>query len=151
MQILSKSIIFLTFCCLASFFVFIIKGWFFTPHTAISSGGASNTNVVQVAQVEPMNDVQKKGSSIFNQNCSSCHRINGMLVGPALAGLNEKYAGDEEWLYNWIRNAPKLINEGDEKAIALYEQYNQKQMSAFPTLTDEDINAILSYISYESS
>jgi len=86
------------------------------------------------------------GEKLFKQNCSACHALNAKRVGPALAGVNEKYAGDEEWLYNWIRNAPGMIADGDPKAVALYEQYNKQQMQAFPTLTDADIDNILKYI-----
>jgi mono/diheme cytochrome c family protein len=86
------------------------------------------------------------GETLFKQNCSACHAINAKRVGPALAGVNAKYAGDEEWLYSWIRNAPGLIAKGDPKAVALYEQYNKQAMQAFPTFTDDDIANILEYI-----
>jgi len=88
----------------------------------------------------------ENGSKLFKQNCSACHAINAKRVGPALAGVSDKYSGDEEWLYSWIRNAPAMIANGDEKAVALYEEYNKQQMQAFPTLTDQDIADILQYI-----
>jgi cytochrome c551/c552 len=86
------------------------------------------------------------GEKLYKQHCTACHKINRQLVGPALKGVNEKYSGDEEWLYGWIRNAPALIKQGDEKAVALYNQYNQQQMTAFPFLSDGDIDNILVYI-----
>ena len=87
------------------------------------------------------------GEQLFRQNCSSCHKVNGKLIGPALAGVTEKYAGDEEWLYRWIKNSPGMIfQEKDEKAIALWESYNKVAMTAFPNLTDDDITNILAWV-----
>lgn len=85
------------------------------------------------------------GVSLFKTNCASCHRITGQLVGPQLQGVAAKYADDKDWLYSWVRNSSKLIKNKDPKAIALFEQYGKQQMISFPTLTDEDIDAILGY------
>lgn len=92
-----------------------------------------------------------EGKSLFNQNCSACHRVKGKLVGPQLAGVNEKYAGDREWLYEWIKNSQALINAGDEKAVELYNQYNQQLMQAFPNLSNEQIDNILAWVDDEAS
>ena len=87
------------------------------------------------------------GEKLFRQNCSSCHKVNGKLIGPALAGISEKYSGDEEWLYKWIKNSPGMIFvEKDEKAIALWEANNKLAMTAFPNLTDDDITNILAWV-----
>ncbi len=89
----------------------------------------------------------ENGKKLFKSQCSSCHALNAKRIGPALSGVNQKYAGDEEWLYSWIRNAPALIGSGDEKAVALYEEWKANgMMQAFPTLTDENIADILQYI-----
>ena len=42
-----------------------------------------------------------KGKSLFNANCAACHKLNKNLVGPALAGVSEKY--EKDWLYTWIK------------------------------------------------
>lgn len=87
------------------------------------------------------------GEKLFRQNCSSCHKVNGKLIGPALAGVTEKYAGDEEWLYRWIKNSPAMIFvEKDPKAIALWEANQKQAMTAFPNLTDDDITNILAWV-----
>ncbi len=91
------------------------------------------------------------GETLFRNNCSACHQINRKLVGPAMAGINEKYAGDEEWLYQWIRNAPGMIQEGDEKAVALWEANNKLMMNAFPNLTDQDITNVLAWVEAETA
>lgn len=96
------------------------------------------------AQDQPAGD-PVKGKQIFNQNCAACHALNRKMTGPALAGVTAKYDGDKEWLYAWIRNNQSLIKAGDERALAIYNEYNQAAMNAFPTLSNEDIDNILAY------
>lgn len=86
-----------------------------------------------------------KGKQLFNQNCAACHALNRKMTGPALAGVTAKYEGDKEWLYAWIKNNNSLIKAGDERALAIYNEYNQAAMTAFPTLSNEDIDNILAY------
>ena len=85
----------------------------------------------------------KNGKKLFKSNCASCHKLDKKLVGPALTGVTDKYS--EEWLKKWIRNNAELRASGDEDAIAIFEEYNGSVMSAFPTLSDQDIFDILQY------
>ena len=86
------------------------------------------------------------GGKLFKQNCSTCHKVDKPMTGPALKGIGEKYANDKEWLYKWIRNSQGLIKAGDPKAVKLYEENQKKQMNAFPTLSDDEIESILLYV-----
>tara|TARA_B110000977_G_scaffold201599_1_gene297151 strand:+ start:2747 stop:4105 length:1359 start_codon:yes stop_codon:yes gene_type:complete len=86
-----------------------------------------------------------KGKQLFNQNCAACHALNRKMTGPALAGVTAKYEGDKEWLYAWIKNNNSLIKAGDQRALSIYNEYNQAAMTAFPTLSNEDIDNILVY------
>lgn len=90
-------------------------------------------------------DVQM-GKSLFNANCAACHKLNKRAVGPALAGVSEKY--DKEWLYAWIKNSMAMVKAGDPQAVAIYEEYNKSVMTAFPQLSNEDIDNILAYTDY---
>ena len=99
------------------------------------------TSVLQAQEAD-----LKEGETIFKQRCSSCHRVEGTLIGPQLLGVSAKYASDREWLYNWVRNSPALIQSGDEKAVALYEQYNKQLMSPHPDLEDQQIENILAWV-----
>ena len=88
------------------------------------------------------------GESLFSSNCASCHYLgpeSKKLIGP---GLNDHIFEEhsKDWLYSWIRNSSELIASGDEKAIALFEEYNKSVMTAFPYFTDDDIDNILAYI-----
>ena len=88
-----------------------------------------------------------KGKSLFNSNCAACHKLNKNLIGPALAGVSEKY--EKEWLYTWIKNSSAMIKSGDERAVAIWEEYNKAAMNAFPQLSNEDIDNILAYTDYK--
>ena len=88
-----------------------------------------------------------KGKSLFNANCAACHKLNKNLVGPALAGVSEKY--EKDWLYSWIKNSAAMIKAGDERAVAIWEEYNKAAMNAFPQLSNEDIDNILAYTDYK--
>ena len=57
--------------------------------------------------------------------------INKKMIGPALAGVNDKYS--QEWLIKWIKNSAELIASGDPDAVAIWEEYNKSPMSSFYT------------------
>ncbi len=83
------------------------------------------------------------GKTLFNANCAACHKLYKKGVGPALFGVGDKY--DKEWLYKWIRNSQDFIKSGDPQAIAVFEANNQSVMTAFPALSDTDIDNIIAY------
>lgn len=86
-----------------------------------------------------------KGKEIFNANCASCHKLDAKATGPALRGVEAKY--DKEWLYKWIKNSGELIKSGDAQAVKVFEENNKVAMTAFPQLSNEDIDNILAYTS----
>ena len=86
---------------------------------------------------------QKAGRKLFNANCASCHKLDKRSTGPALGKVEERR--ENEWLKKWIRNNAELRASGDADAIAIYEEYNQSNMTAFPQLTDQNIDDILYY------
>ncbi len=93
-------------------------------------------------------DIQN-GEELFKANCTSCHRLGdekkAKLIGPGLnVEIFQEYT--EEWLISWIKNSSAMIESGDELAIAIFEQYNQSVMTAFPTFSDDDVRDILAYI-----
>ena len=86
----------------------------------------------------------ENGETIYNANCASCHMINKKMIGPALAGVNDKYS--EEWLLKWIKNSAELIASGDPDAIAIWEEYNKAAMPSFLHLSDDEVRDVLAYI-----
>jgi mono/diheme cytochrome c family protein len=88
------------------------------------------------------------GEKLYQANCTQCHAINEVVIGPALKNVHERRP--KEWLIEWIRNSQKLIQSGDEYANQIYEEYNKTAMPAYP-FSDEEITSILSYIKVESN
>ncbi len=86
---------------------------------------------------------QKEGRKLFKSLCASCHKLDKKLIGPALGGVEERREND--WLKAWIKDNAKLRKSGDRDAIAIFEEYNGSVMSAFPQLSDQQIDDILYY------
>lgn len=85
------------------------------------------------------------GKALFSANCASCHAIDKKLTGPALAGVEDRWP-DKKMLHAWIRNNQAVIKSGYPYAVNLYNEYNKTPMNTFPSITDAEIDAILSYI-----
>ncbi|MEQ8554089.1 MAG: cytochrome c [Cyclobacteriaceae bacterium] len=89
------------------------------------------------------------GSAIFATNCAACHTIGqGQLVGPDLKGVTQKY--EKSWITRFIRESQTMVDEGDEKAVAVFNANNMIPMPAMP-LTNKEIDALLEHIAKISS
>ncbi len=90
-----------------------------------------------------------KGKTLFNTNCAACHQLDKKMTGPALRNvetrLSETAGLDRAWIYAWIRNSNAVIRSGDAYANKIYAEYNNSAMTAFPQLSDADLNDILAY------
>lgn len=84
------------------------------------------------------------GKDLFNSLCAACHKPYKRATGPALHGVTERHEID--WLYRWIKNSAAMIDAGDPAAVAIYEEYNETPMNAFPQLSNSDIDNILAYV-----
>lgn len=125
---------------------------------AAISMGASVLTFAQDAPEEPVaaagetsvvaGDVTA-GEALFKANCTSCHAVSKRVLGPALAGVDQRY--EREWLHKWIKNAPAMIAAGDPAAVKVYNEYNQSPMTPFPHLSEEDIDNMLAYIKAEEN
>ena len=110
----------------------------------VSVVAQEEATVAEVSTADPV-----KGKQLFNQNCAACHAMDRKMTGPALANVESRLAEDEgldkEWLYAWIRNSAGVIASGDAYANKIFNEYNKAAMTAFPTLSDQDIDDILAY------
>ncbi|MEL6925041.1 MAG: cytochrome c [Bacteroidota bacterium] len=90
-----------------------------------------------------------KGKVLFKNNCASCHNKNmrSNMTGPALGGVEERWAGREELLYSWIRNPGKVLSTGDDYIVELYNTWDKNLMPGFANFSDADIENILAYVS----
>lgn len=89
------------------------------------------------------------GEKLFTANCTSCHKINSQLIGPALKDVDKKES--DEWLHKWIKNNGALRASGDKDALAIYTQFNKTEMTQFTSFSDQDITNILAYIKQQSA
>ena len=86
---------------------------------------------------------QKEGKKLFKSLCASCHKLDKKLVGPALGGIEERR--ENAWLKAWIKDNAALRATGDSDANAIFDEYKGSNMTAFPQLTDQNIDDILYY------
>lgn len=87
------------------------------------------------------------GRQLFNNNCASCHSITKDLTGPKLGGVLDRdpYNGDINKLVHWVHNADKLTGT-DPYYKGLKAQFGGTQMTAFPSMPDKDVEAIIKYV-----
>lgn len=101
-------------------------------------------------------DGNAPGEKTFKANCASCHKMNAKLIGPALAGVGERWqaAGDyqdipsKEWLRRFIRNWQDPVEAGPPYALEIVK-FDGSAMSAFPQLSDTDLDSLLMYLGVE--
>ncbi|MEN9523316.1 MAG: hypothetical protein RL065_1693 [Bacteroidota bacterium] len=84
------------------------------------------------------------GEAIFKNNCSSCHKINEDMTGPALKDIEKRR--DKAWVYKWVHNSSAVVASGDKYAVDLFNKWSKTQMTQFPNLKEEEIDGILDYI-----
>lgn len=69
----------------------------------------------------------EKGHDVFNQYCSSCHKIDEKLVGPPVKEMAQIYKGNGTDLQKWIKNPGK--KRPDYPQMPSFEsQLNQEQL-----------------------
>ena len=85
------------------------------------------------------------GKAIFQNNCASCHSTFKDLTGPALGGVSKRLP-DRKLVYKWVRNPAAILKSGDVYFNTLKKQFGDVQMTAFPDLTDGEIDAVIDYI-----
>ncbi|MCB0464678.1 MAG: c-type cytochrome, partial [Aequorivita sp.] len=84
------------------------------------------------------------GEALFKANCAACHKLDKKAVGPPLRGIGSVH--DKEWMYKWVHNSSALIASGDPVAVKLFEDNNKAVMTAFPALSETDIDNIIAYV-----
>lgn len=120
--------------------------------SGIAFAQGAPTDSTQAAGAAPAADAAitgdaTAGEALYKANCTSCHALNKRVLGPALAGIDQRH--DNAWLHKWIKNAPAMVASGDAAALKIYNEYNQAAMTPFPQLSDADIDNILAYIKVE--
>jgi len=86
-----------------------------------------------------------KGEALFKSKCTSCHAIERQVTGPALGPLITSET-DDKFLTKWIQNNQALIGSKEPRAVAIYNKFNQQNMTIFADLSDGDVANILAYV-----
>lgn len=90
-------------------------------------------------------DLAVEGKKLFQQNCSSCHKVDSKLIGPPLNVALDNWGGDKEAMYLWVKDWSKSLASGHPRAIEVVE-FDPTAMNTFPMLSDEDIDKIFAYV-----
>ena len=93
-------------------------------------------------------DPPESGKNIFMSRCASCHNVNKQLVGPALAGVDQRRSLD--WIVKFVNSSQTLIKSGDTTALALYQKFNNMPMPDHSDLGADEIKQIVEYIKSEA-
>ncbi|HEY6503455.1 MAG TPA: cytochrome c [Chitinophagaceae bacterium] len=89
-----------------------------------------------------LSDNAQYGKTLFMSKCAACHALFKNLTGPGLFGFEKRGPWtDRKNVYDWIRN-PEAFMARNEYAKNLKETFGGTMMTAFPTLTNEEIDAI---------
>jgi mono/diheme cytochrome c family protein len=124
--------------------VVIFCATFLVAHEQQKYAIQAPVEAVPAAPAIVLTEQQELGLSIFKTNCASCHNRYKKAVGPALYGVTGRR--DMEWIYTWIYDSAAMIKSGDAQAVAIYNEYKQSNMNAFPQLSRTDVDAILSWV-----
>ncbi len=86
------------------------------------------------------------GEKIFKANCTSCHILGGVLVGPNLVGVKDRWKGPArmKMLHSFVKNSQTVIKSGDGYAMGLYAKYNA--VMSPQALNDKEIDDVIEYV-----
>ena len=91
----------------------------------------------------------EEGKLIFSTRCGNCHNVNKMVVGPALAGVDQRHSID--WIVKFVQSSQTMIKSGDKDAEALFTKFNKIPMPDHPDLTADHIKSVVEYIKTQAS
>jgi cytochrome c2 len=124
----------------------MIKRLAFVLLASLSLAACGTQEEASTATNEPEEAPLPPGKKLFINNCVQCHNVTKDRIGPALAGVMNRWNNDTVRIYKFIRNSQQSIDDGDPRAIEVYEKWNKTMMTPMPHLSDGEINQILEYI-----
>ena len=142
---LIKAIIYL------SLIIFILLGLLISIYwnnPEISVAGEPEVFYCGVAYEDQRHDLAGKrhpdGEKIFKTNCTSCHKWDKKLVGPALQGASMRLKHN---LAVYITNEQALIDQQDSYTLAINALYQIKADHNFE-LSEEEVDALIAYLAF---
>lgn len=130
-----------------------LLGWWLLPRPQAECGGAIEPYHVVGVPSYDASETELHGQKTFKSLCASCHKFDLILIGPALMGVEERWVASGEyqgisgrdWLKRYIRNWQDPVKAGYPYALKMV-QFHPSAMTSFPQLSDEDIEAILTFL-----
>ncbi|MDX1348860.1 MAG: cytochrome c [Putridiphycobacter sp.] len=107
--------------------------------TLDNKGVGKIKNVELAATIDT--EMAERGETLFNTNCSACHKTDKRFIGPNPTGIMDRRS--PEWIMNMILD-PKLMVEEDQCAKDLLVEFNGAAM-ANQNMTEEQARDILEY------
>ncbi|MGM0478077.1 MAG: cbb3-type cytochrome c oxidase N-terminal domain-containing protein [Bacteroidota bacterium] len=84
------------------------------------------------------------GEALFGAKCSACHILGKDGTGPNLVNVKSRWEGEEEQLYEWVKNPAKVIAEGNSQRAQEVKDYSPTEMPVQNVSVDE-AKAIIDY------
>jgi len=88
--------------------------------------------------------VAQDGEALFKAKCNTCHIMGKDGTGPNLVGVKSRWEGEEEYLYEWVINSPKVIAEGKSNRANEVKSYSSTVMP-IQVVTEDEAKAIIDY------
>src|SRR5689334_23203585 len=114
----------------------------------VASCSPKKTEPTAEEQISTDSSVIAMGLAEFKQDCSSCHSIETDGIGPSLAGVTA--LAPASWLRKFISNPKAMLDEHDQRATELVNQY-KTVMPSFAHLTKDKVDGILAYLKTKES
>jgi mono/diheme cytochrome c family protein len=113
----------------------------------VDSSTVTIVDTEKAKQEAPLEGAAYNGKMIFLQKCATCHNLFKGGTGPSILDFEDRGPwSDRKNLYAWIRNPAEFMKK-DPYTRELKEAYGS-MMTAFPDITDEEIDNVVAYISY---
>jgi len=82
-----------------------------------------------------------QGKTIFQNSCTTCHKIHESAMGPALSGVVQERS--PEWVMNMILNPEEML-EKDPLAQSMIAKYDAQMVDK--NLSSEEARKVLEYL-----
>lgn len=108
----------------------------------------TKTTIIALAFIFGMsvftNSQAQDGKALFDAKCSACHILGSDGTGPNLQGVKARWEGEEENLYEWVLNSPKVIAQGESQRAQAVKDYSPTVMPV-QNVTKEEAKAIIDF------
>jgi len=97
-----------------------------------------------ITSVEKNKEINKElathGKTVFETNCTACHKLDKRFIGPAITGVTNRRS--PEWIMNMVLNPELMVKENDAAKQLLMEYMSPM---ANQNLTEDEARAVLEY------